>query len=184
VAIILATHSLIPHKEYRFIFLAIPLYLILIAPTLINLFKKKAYVVALSASLLGCAGILPGAKHYYLQPFFFNDPVLAQTNDQVYSSPNCSLFLPQRDWTYTGGSYYHHLSQIYSVDYLPKDISPHFILQPSSLSSPEGYEGTLQTNGYTLYQSDQVCHPSEDYTSIRSFKYLEPYLENIPLALK
>jgi hypothetical protein len=201
---ILILHSLIPHKEYRFVFILIPFWLTLAASGLTKLrsysphlsfvnFRFLVFIFTLF-SILGLLDRLPRQTQIYAQPPLLRDSVL----DLVHAVPNsmqtCSLFLPDRGWVYSGGYYILHRNiPIYTLDYPPDNASGSGILiLPSNRLPPslfirqnqsKPYELYLSGQktilpGYALYLNQDSCPKYSGYSYIRSFNYLNNQLKS------
>jgi hypothetical protein len=109
-ACVLVPHSLIPHKEYRFVFLAIPLLLILLAAAIANglqslrlIFGRlsgagPAIVTVAAVSVVGCV----------LRGVFANDDRLVATLDLSRRSNVAAVLDLTGHWAHSGGFYYLH----------------------------------------------------------------------------
>lgn len=195
---LLILHSLISHKEYRFIFILIPLNLILLTLAYFHFYPKPTRrYLALSfsliafISLLGLMGQLPGQYRYYRFSPLARDPALS-LSQQLSFKDQCALFMPDRGWV-TSGGYYSLGSNLplYTFDYLPPaTASAAIILIPKDasikygtpLKGTPGFEylspqGKLKHPGYLISQVTGDCPPNLTYSFKRSFDYLEPFLK-------
>lgn len=157
---VIASHSLIPHKEYRFVFLVIPLMLILLAIVL-----SSSYWITLSsrishrwrmAAILGFFGIsLAGATHALpFERFVYTNSIVARSEildavlalsqeKDVYAVINIAS-----NWYEAGGYYYLHKNvPIYYRDYFEK--------------------GLIDINKSTSYASHVIC--PVDFPELRGF---------------
>lgn len=202
-ALIILLHSFIPHKEYRFIFILIPLGLVLILSGLsTTLARFQPHLTAksltlslslmLSVSFLGLLDQLPGETKLYPQPPLMRDSLLKLLGQVPLSASACSLYIPDRDWVYSGGyTYLRQSLSLYTHDYPPPTgYQPHFLILPTGLTLPTQYLpltssaaytfylGSVKTKhpGYTLYAQSLDCVPPSSYSYDRSFSYLEPIL--------
>jgi hypothetical protein len=115
VGVVLVGHSLIPHKEHRFIFLVIPLFLILSVMggyrILTVLLKNQRLVLAmLLFSLIGVSGLgmmdhLLGQSQVYY-PMLRRGPRLQFFKQLAEIDDVCGLWDTTVDWVVTGGYYY------------------------------------------------------------------------------
>lgn len=203
--IILSLHSLIPHKEYRFIYILIPLgiplyiygwyyFLDIIFPTT-RWHYKSIFLVSLFISFLGYTGHLPKESLVYPQPPSMKDGLLTLISRIPDNKTACSLYIPDRDWVYSGGYYYlHRPLELYSHDYPPPAaVIPHYLILPRSLSPPANYLPVANSQpyqfyvagkqithpGYSLYELPAPCHPSPEYSEVRLFVYLNQYLQSV-----
>ena len=138
VIINIISHSLLGHKEYRFILASIPLLLILTAIVLtVSITKyisvsKQKYFFSLAVGiviLVSTAGLydkLPYQKTIYSQPIFSTQDII-RAYTFLYHEPDLVAVLNMpRVWEEMGGYYYLHRDiPIYSPDHLrAKQISP------------------------------------------------------------
>jgi GPI mannosyltransferase 3 len=111
-------HSFIPHKEYRFVFILIPIWLILFS----LMFSKNlrfGYLLVSLVSMLGFLNLLPGQFFIYSQPLWLKDPLL-EYEINLPKDQKKSVYIPDRDWVFSGSYYYLHQNiPIYSQDYPP-----------------------------------------------------------------
>ncbi len=107
IASILVPHSIIAHKEYRFVFAAVPLLLVLLA---YGVGRVGGYVgsAALARSLaLGLFVIVSAVKAASWQVLFRDDRLLASLYLSQQTDVRAVLDL-SRVWIHTGGFYYLH----------------------------------------------------------------------------
>jgi hypothetical protein len=189
---ILIIHSLLPHKEYRFLLILIPLIIIVTAPAWANIYQRsKAVFLILCVSVFAAflTNNLPNQLSILGTPFITRDQGLALTA----AHSRCGIYYPDRDWVYTGGNYmlgsttplHDHLHPPHSEANIDVLIMPSNLPLESNSFRPHSttptYQvvnptGTLTTHpGYTIYKQDE-CTPDPDYTPYRSFDYLEPIL--------
>lgn len=116
---ILGLHSLIPHKEYRFIYPAIPFWLIIFSSYLSNLISnneasQRAIIIVSIVSGLGLNGLLLkqqlplGLANHYGGSYFKHSNSL---NAYLYLSTISNkggIIDYTRPWFYSGGYYYLH----------------------------------------------------------------------------
>lgn len=189
---ILIIHSFLPHKEYRFLLILIPLIIIVTAPAWAIIYQRsKAIFIILSVSVFAAflTNNLPNQLSILGTPFITRDQGLALT----VAHSRCGVYYPDRDWVYTGGNYmlgsttplYDHLHPppseanidvlimpsnvpLESISFVPVSTTPTYqIVDPT---------GALTTHpGYTVYKQ-VTCTPDSNYTPYRSFDYLEPIL--------
>lgn len=192
--VIIAIHSLITHKEYRFLMLLIPIWIILASTTLLKHLKTISVgLIFTIISLLGFTHHLPLQNQIYSHPLTFKDPILV-FQLELYRDPNlCSLNIPERDWVYAGSYYYlHRQLPIYSHRYPPPENQPaSHLIMTNNQEPPPNYVFISKTKAYTLYTpSGKMTHPGyalyrlnlpcqssdSSYSYHRSFDYLKPYL--------
>jgi len=201
---VLVIHTLIPHKEYRFIFLLIPLGLALI-PSLLTqtltsfghrrplMNQRIAMVIIGVVSILGIFDKLPFESSIYAQPPLMRDPVLDYLV-QLSSNPAvCSVYTPDRDWVFAGSYLFlHQYFPLYSHDYGPPPAYlPSHLILPNHVPPPPGYRLLSQSkpytlyiggqptrsNGYSLYQMIGPCQKISAFSDTRSFDFLQPILQ-------
>ena len=129
---IIAAHTLISHKEYRFIFAVIPLLLIVSASVIWELvlnssflkLKLRNYYFILGifslVSLIGYIGYLPFQPSHYKGPIWIKEDA---NNAFLYlhNEPDlASIFVESPYWSSTGGYYYLHRNV---PIYLPRHIN-------------------------------------------------------------
>ncbi len=113
-AAVLLPHTWIEHKEYRFIFVLAPLFLVLIADSIERLSQQRKrwqpllLAIPLTISLAGLLQLLPQQKTVYPGSFFQQ-----RENLQVYrylsSQPDVSgVYDLVSWWAHSGGYYYLH----------------------------------------------------------------------------
>jgi GPI mannosyltransferase 3 len=110
VACVLIPHSLIPHKEFRFVFLAIPLLLLLLADAIANITRKQwsifanvpvlptAIAMVAVVSLIECAA----------RGVFARDDRLVATLELSRRSNVAAVLDLTGRWWHSGGFYYLH----------------------------------------------------------------------------
>jgi hypothetical protein len=141
---LLITHTLSPHKEYRFIFIVLPIQIILITLGVTQLclwLKTKAVytylsigipAVAVSISFLAFANRLPNIKAVYPHPLIWKDPILKTANALYNDKQVCGVFDESNAWPISL-SYYtiNRNIPLYSQDYPPPsdDVISHKIIE-------------------------------------------------------
>ncbi len=183
VFIIIFSHSLIPHKEHRFIFLVIPLFLILLSIIVTESILYQKYLAEhsfllmifstfLIISIAGSFNKLPIQKKIYKESIFFQDNVL---NSYLFLSNETdisAILNISTPWYEIGGYYYLHQDiPIYSKDHFKlndiKDYTPYIshIICPSDYKNISGFktykkmksiEIRKQINPPSLYQKLNV----------------------------
>ena len=162
-ASLIGPHTLIPHKEYRFITAVIPLCLILVAVILHALWVKSNHSVgcrswhrplALALSLYPLAGLIGLG-------FFMNTDPGLQAYLYLNNQPHVVSVLNLTDyWFSTGGYYYLHrdVPIYYGEDVAeisPNEWSRYFshIIAKTDSSSLPGFLISTQIGNFTLYVS-------------------------------
>ncbi len=202
---IVLIHTLIPHKEYRFIFICIPLWICLITVHLNTYLNRKKKTVrswigaSVAFALLSLAGIfdkLPYQSTAYGQPMLLKDPDIS-IYEALYHDPTlCSLYDVSRTWVYTPG--YYHLNRnvpLYSLDYPPANLEmiSHFIVPKTDqqfagmtrLMETNGYfvnkfGKPVWVNGYTVFKNDRTtCAPDTHYSRFRYFEAVQTVLQSV-----
>ncbi len=157
---IIVPHSLIAHKEYRFIFAAVPCFILLLGINLSSLLVycqrwqpvwKRNVLYALIA-VVGCLSIsgllvkLPSQDVIYSQRLINRQPILSAYLF-LYRQPDLSaVFNAYIEWYQTGGYYYLHRNiPVYYPDHFQK----------------------IQDDDYKLYASHLICH--KNYKPISGF---------------
>ncbi len=120
-AVLIGEHSLFPHKEYRFVFATIPLFLVLIAAFVVlvsdeflsaSWTSRARWMAALSLVTISVAGILnwlPDENSVYRRtPLYAPDPVL-QASHRLHDETDLSgVLITSMGFQATGGYYYLH----------------------------------------------------------------------------
>lgn len=204
--ILISIHSMIAHKEYRFLFITIPFFISLSTLGLFRLlsnypFTKKIMIpIFILVSALGISANIPSQARVYGQPLLTTDPML-QIYTTLHRDPTlCGLFDASRNWVYTPAyTYLNRPIPIYSADYPPPTTQAisHYIYPKPQLditgfspifTTPDyttNINGRLTTlPGYVIYQKTPItpCQPDPDYSSYRSFPAVESVLEQMSAA--
>lgn len=174
-ALLLVLHSMSNHKEYRFIFAIIPLWLMIAADCCarINKIVPKVVAVLFSAmSLLGILNYLPyqhvlyrahsnetGIVHFIRD----NDPIFA-TYRYLSSEPDVSgIWLADRPYFNSGGYYFLHKK-------IPFYDSHSIIITAEEGASFPGYILTKQ------FDTIKILRRSDDATPVRTWRTYNPIL--------
>lgn len=174
-ALLLVLHSMSNHKEYRFIFAIIPLWLMIAADCCarINKIVPKVVAVLFSAmSLLGILNYLPcqhvlyraysnetGIVHFIRD----NDPIFA-TYRYLSSEPDVSgIWLVDRPYFNSGGYYFLHKK-------IPFYDSHSIIITAEEGASFPGYILTKQ------FDTIKILRRSDDATPVRTWRTYNPIL--------
>lgn len=152
VTLILGSHSLIAHKEHRFIILAIPLFLLLFA-ILMDQFLRHyrdcptgrigsitAGVLFGAISLVGAADLIPFQTIVYPNGLASRQSVLLAIHEARTDPQFMAPLILDTPWSQTGGYYYVHRDipvyyELHLGDLKPGDYSRHF----SHIICPQGY---------------------------------------------
>lgn len=177
-ASLLLIHSLSPHKEYRFIFAALPLQLALVTcgvTQLVEWFHPKemrTYIqiglplVTLTISLLAFAQKLPHLESIYPKPLLWRDPLL-QTFNELHQAPHlCGINDRTRLWP-TSPSYYflNRYVPLYTQDVPPPD-----------LDNANYMIALIENKEQLLHNQQPNCVPDPNYTYERELEYVEAAL--------
>ncbi len=188
IAVILL-HSLIAHKEYRFILIAIPLLVILQTSTLYKILHSfsilKSYAAPLTISIvtiisyLGLSHSLPNLSTVYDNPPLYQDGVHTLLSTAGRLNSTCGVFIPDRFWVYTGGySTFGKEVPLYSQDIHPSsEAMVNTLIIKTQQPPPPGYNLLKQSFGYSLYQRQGNCIPDANFSTIRSFEFLDDVLK-------
>ena len=163
VACVLVPHSLVPHKEYRYVFCAVPLLLVLLADAIVNGLSLPAIrgkcLIAIAVvtviSGLGCAfgGVLER-----------DDRLLATLDLSRRSDVMAVLYLCGPWWTSGGFYYLHHnvpyyfKKQIASLPVTDVRLLASHVLAPATQSVPPGFRVSARYGNIVVL--DQVTPPS------------------------
>jgi len=175
---IIATHSVIPHKEYRFIVAIVPLLIVLLAIVVTELVAKFVKstkqlnlscivigVVVLIISVVGGIGKLPAQQEIYTKAIFSKTDML-QAYKFLYGEPDLVAVLSTYYPLETGGYYYLHRNiPVYFTCYLSKDFN-------------------INKNNINDYVSHIICSAKsgyiEGFNRIAMFGDLAIYKQAIP----
>jgi len=127
IAVLIVEHMLIPHKEYRFIFATIPLFLmqaaaivVLVSDKLASAWSAKSaqWVTICVLGFISVEGILnqlPGENdsriyefNYGHQPHYVPDHIFQAFKFLYHEKNLAGVFIPSVPWSLTGGYYYLH----------------------------------------------------------------------------
>lgn len=199
-------HSAIPHKEYRFLFGIIPLWLSL---TSINLHQRISHsnwhhhatkltlLIITGVSVIGLLHQLPFQETAYPRHPLLTDPSMTLYKDLSKETTVCGLYDVTRQWVYTGGfSYIGKPIQLYSQEYQPKKdtyvnylatVEPYQSDNASLVATYPAHSiyqnGQRQTlSEYYLYKLNRGCQTDPQYSPYRSFKPVEAALKTKPLT--
>jgi len=203
---IMVVHSSITHKEYRFIFALIPIWImvftVFIHHQFIRLSPKKnalawqyATIGWSLVSLLGMFHRLPMEYRVYGQPPLFTDPIFAIYNRLSAEPVQCGIFNTSRNWVYTPG-YYGTNKQVslYSTDSPPpNEAAADYYIIPQATSIPSGFVQIMRTNSYQLFSKGKAvtvpgsmvlkrigpCKKDAQYSTNRSSPKVDSILQSI-----
>ncbi|MFC1581826.1 hypothetical protein ACFL3L_02890 [Candidatus Neomarinimicrobiota bacterium] len=161
IASIILSHSIIPHKEYRFIFIVIPLFFILLSAIVSNYtfhcrqisknrFLSIIFSVFLIISLLGLFNKLPSQKFIYAKSMVQSDDILDAYLYLFDDTDLHAILNIAKSWNRTGGYYYLHRD-------IPIYAKTHFKLDDNK--------------NYLSYISHIIC--STDYKNISGFETIK-----------
>jgi GPI mannosyltransferase 3 len=184
-------HSFIPHKEYRFIFPVIPIFISLFFSSINRLLIG---FLPLLISGLGIIQFLPYQSWLYGQPLLLKDPHL-DLYQTLAANPNiCGIYDPHRLWVYSGGHY--HLNRdipIYSSSNPPPNANNiNLLITETNQADYAGLSKLHHTSsyslfvdgkklihpGYTAYYRAGDCTPDPNYTSYRNFANIDEILKS------
>ncbi|MCX7115220.1 MAG: hypothetical protein NTW08_04880 [Gammaproteobacteria bacterium] len=150
ILILVITHSFLPHKEYRFIFAAIPL-LLMITAAVISLYAERsaktqrwrygaAITVFFLVSVGGGLNRLPYEQRiYHFTPLYARENTLQAFDFMRADNKLAALFINSPEWWLTGGYYYLHrdvpvyfLYQHFGSIHEAKDHVSHVLCEPIS----------------------------------------------------
>ncbi len=203
---ILIIHSGIAHKEYRFVYILVPLWIILLSIFLHHQFTRLptpkmklawqyATIIFCLISLVGIFHRLPQESRVYGQPILFTDPIFALYNRLATEPIQCGVFDTTRNWVYTPGYYgINQQSPLYSLDYPPPGTAAaDYYIIPKTLIVPTGFTQIMSTNPYQVFSKGksitipgsmilkriEPCTPNPQYTTNRSFPAVDSILQSI-----
>ncbi len=140
--VLVGSHSLIPHKELRFMAPAVPIMIVLFGQSLefwqqkLKRFSRQLPEIitgsALCTSLLSLAYVFPWLKAYYPTPFLSRDPLLRIANSIYRDSSVCGIYDESHIWPISL-SYYliNRPVPLYTHDYPPpnREVISHQLTQ-------------------------------------------------------
>lgn len=177
---VILSHSLIDHKEYRFIFAAIPMLVALASISIMELLRLHtsrtiSYIVPIlvvsAVSVLGITHNLPGLTLIYPIPPLAKDPNL-HVYKQISQNPKvCGLFDATRRYELTGGYYYIGANiPLYNHTYPPPLEEPQVNLlitrTPKNLT---GYTLIDQQPNLYLYYSNECQLVKTDNQELQNY---------------
>lgn len=192
--ILLCLHFSIPHKEYRFLFLTIPIMILLSSSWLFIRWSKHVsliYLLFVTFSILGFTQKLPFQVLAYPQPLFLRDPYLDLLSILSQNHSVCGIFHDSRSWVYTGGYYLlgRNIPQ-YDRQYPAEPDAYNLFISQANIAPPE-FTLKAKTNSYQVLIGDRLTtippysiyeRPGncrlKDYSSYRSFPEVETILSN------
>jgi len=185
VTAVLLPHLLLPIKTHlvsmRFIFLAVPL-LLIIGATAISFWEKRVTnprlkhlacptlcTIMLAISIIGALGALPGERLVYQHDLFHTDPHL-RAYRHLYGEPSLAGLFDNSSFWFQGGGYYylHRDIPLYYPNTPPS--SPAFVshaLSKTVIPPSSGFGKMTAFDGIILYRrNDQKfqCQPDPDYS--------------------
>jgi GPI mannosyltransferase 3 len=168
---VLLPHTLIDHKEYRFIFVLLPLWLMLSINSLIKITKSSrlTMLVVILVSLLGALRLLPFQDRLYLNSFLKRSDSLAIYSHLANDPALCGLMDANASWVLTGGYYYLHQDvPLYSLDYPPADLeSVNRVIAIPQGPEVEGFKLGERFGELAIYQREGGCREEAEYQYTR-----------------
>lgn len=179
IASILIPHTLIGHKEYRFIFLCIPILLMLSA---INLFKlinkyikhqqKSLIYTFIAFTMISCIGFLYKLP---LQSRIYSKPLLKRQSDLIVyqwlnqQSALCGLYDATQSWMTSGGYYYLGKDvPLYTLYYPPPVLENiNYVISHDSNVIHDRFTKIHQIDDLYVYKSNNTCQIDIHYTQNR-----------------
>ncbi len=187
VALLLITHSIPANKQYRAIFVVIPL-LLTIAGSVAServkgLWERRSkiwqcvlFVIAFSG--LGMENGIFGEKFiYFPEPLYKRDEILDSYLYLSDKSVHAVLMDAPVGWYRTGGYFYlHHNVPIYFTEAMraadkvgfkgdPREYVSH-IIKPNDEPVPEGFRFLTRIGALTIYEND---HPPQEYKVVPGY---------------
>jgi hypothetical protein len=169
IASILLPHTLIAHKEYRFIVLALPLLLFgVIAGLDTRLKKYHTYFLILLISILGILNKLPFENEIYQEPLLNRRSQLEINYQQLPIKP-CGIFDATEDWMTTGGYSYINMNvPYYMVNYPPPDlVAVNTVLSLKQTTEVPDFQLVKQVKEIFIYQRQGNCASQPNYSNNR-----------------
>ncbi len=181
VAGVIISHSIIPHKEHRFIFVVIPIFLMLFSiivtksiPHYRQILKKYFLSIIFSVffivSLAGSFNKLPFQRILYHRPVFFQNGIL---NAYLYLFKETDLHAIlniSEPWHQTGGYYYLHRDiPIFSQKHLNWNDSKKYLPYISHIICPANYKDISGFKTIIKLQSVEIrkqVNPPSEYQRI------------------
>lgn len=199
--LILLIHSILPHKEYRFV---LPLVFLSIVYGSIGLIKllhqlrithayRMAMLLLVGLSLMGLGHRLPYQSLAYPQKMTDTTGRLESYFFLSQQSELCGLFDKASYWVDTGGYFY--LGQkvpLYTIDYRPSSTSyfnywltmepqlPDVNYQPIAKFKLNEGPQSISRNYLFLYKREGLCQTDNNYSLHRSFEYIDSVLPPPP----
>jgi GPI mannosyltransferase 3 len=201
--LLLLAHSLISHKEYRFLFAALPIGLVmssLYLNTWLKTFKPftrtapaLVALIFLATSFFGFTNKLPGQTDIYQQTIISHDPVATALINLHFQTDVCAIYVPERPWDFLTASYFlNRQVPLYSLNYPPPTPESYNYLiteiPPLAFESAEFLFETQSQNLFTqpdqpflpkvyTYKTADGCLDDPDYTPYRSYPQIEEKLD-------
>lgn len=161
VACVLVPHSLVPHKEYRFIFLAVPLLLVLLADAIINGAQRLRLIVGdLAVVTVALATLVTvSALECVMHGVFARDDRLLATLALSRRHDVAAVLDLTGFWSRSGGFYYlHHDVPLYfreQIEYVPvpalRSLVSHVIVPVTQAPIP-GFHVATRYGGVAILE--------------------------------
>lgn len=180
--IVIVSHALIPHKEYRFIVVVIPIFLMLLSIVIIKgislfdgvLTKSVFLMVTICSFLLisfaGSLNKLPFQKSVYRNSLFARQEILQAYLILFESKDLYALLNIATPWTLTGGYYYLHRDiPIYSIHHFRQmgigNFSPYVshVICPINEEDFPGFEPMVRLETIEIRKQ---AHPPSQYEKL------------------
>ncbi|HXE89945.1 MAG TPA: hypothetical protein VNK82_03180 [Terriglobales bacterium] len=171
VAVLFVTHSFLEHKEYRYLYLMVPLVCTLAALGMAQWAqrfpaRRRAVIAGLLAAWCLGSGLLAWNFRPYWTAYSGN---LRAFEQMSRSGDTCGVGLLGMPWNWTGGyAYLHRDVPILQLE-VPGDaarLSPHFnylLAFDGASSVPEGFERQWCWRGSCLFTRPGDCTPAPGY---------------------
>ncbi len=167
---VIISHSIIPHKEYRFIFLVIPIFLVLLSNILNKVFLRyrqilnKYFLLIIIFLII----LLAGKVNKKYEKKMFNKENILTSYLYLYNEPDLhSILNIAKPWYGTGGYYYLHrdVPIIVNYKYFNLDNDKSYLSYISHIICPFGYKyipgfKTIKTIG-SIEIRKQINPPSK-----------------------
>lgn len=188
-------HSLIPHKEYRFILILVPIWIMLSVIGIWEYSKNKVSIKSLVYGLIILSIIVSYGfissnftSHHVVYPMSLlsREPLILEANQLSLNDQVCGVYFPHRHWTTTPGHYYFNENiPIYTSDQPPPSqesvshIITHIPLNEEEWKLVRVYDPniTQMPDAVYVYQKLDKCSPNPNYTIYRSFPEVESLIK-------
>jgi hypothetical protein len=175
--VFVASHSLIDHKELRFMLPIMPVVLVLFGQSLelwhrniSKAFKRvPELVVAIATgfSILSLFYLLPWIKTYYAVPLLAKDPLMKTARVLHRDASVCGVYVENRSWPVALSHYLINRNvPLYSQDYPPPnlDVISHKLTQEDATIA-------------VMIKQPATCKKDPNYTNKRTFPEIQAIIE-------